>query len=241
MDRIVAASMSGLATNGRLTGHRHDDALVARAVRVDQHPSRGPFVRAPSTRPSIPEDPSPPTHGLNMVADRWMLNGRVCETLDVMYEHLLVSSDGPFTTITLNRPEKRNALALNLMLEVTEAFRQVGKSEATGVILAASGPVFSAGHNFGDMAGASLDEARELFTVCTAMMDTVQSIPNRWSPRCTPSPPRPDANWLRRATWRLRPTPPGSPCPVARAACSATPRWSPCLATSDASGRWRWR
>jgi enoyl-CoA hydratase/carnithine racemase len=104
-------------------------------------------------------------------------DGRVCETVAMMYEHLLVSSDGPFTTITLNRPEKRNALALNVMLEVTEAFRQVGKSEAAGVILAASGPVFSAGHNFGDMAGASLDEARELFTVCTAMMNTVQSIP----------------------------------------------------------------
>ncbi len=46
-----------------------------------------------------------------------------------------------------------------------------------GVILAANGPVFSAGHNFGDMAGATLADARQLFEVCTEMMDTVQAIP----------------------------------------------------------------
>ncbi len=95
----------------------------------------------------------------------------------VSYEHLLVDIDGPITTITLNRPDKRNALALNVMLELTEAFREVGSSDALGVILAANGPVFSAGHNFGDMAGATLDEARQLFTVCTIMMDAVQSMP----------------------------------------------------------------
>ena len=45
------------------------------------------------------------------------------------------------------------------------------------MILAANGPVFSAGHNFGDMRGADLSEARRLFEVCTEMMDTVQAIP----------------------------------------------------------------
>jgi len=95
----------------------------------------------------------------------------------VTYSHVLVEADGPFTTITLNRPEKRNALALDVMVELTEVFRAVGASDATGVILAANGPVFSAGHNFGDMAGASVEEAIHLFQVCTEMMDTVQSIP----------------------------------------------------------------
>jgi enoyl-CoA hydratase/carnithine racemase len=93
------------------------------------------------------------------------------------YQHLLVEPDGPFTTITLNRPEKRNALALDVMIELTQAFRDVATTDAKGVILAANGPVFSAGHNFGDMAGAALDDVRHLFDVCTAMMDTVQSVP----------------------------------------------------------------
>jgi len=94
-----------------------------------------------------------------------------------MSEHLLVERDGDVVTITLNRPEKRNALSLDVMGEVTAAFTEVGSSDATGVILAANGPVFSAGHNFGDMTGATFEQAREVFDVCTAMMDTVQRIP----------------------------------------------------------------
>jgi enoyl-CoA hydratase/carnithine racemase len=93
------------------------------------------------------------------------------------YEHLLISNEGPITTITLNRPDKRNALAMDVMLELTRALREVAQSDALGVILAANGPVFSAGHNFGDMAGATLEQARELFSVCTEMMDAVQAMP----------------------------------------------------------------
>src|SRR4051812_44530472 len=63
------------------------------------------------------------------------------------------------------------------MTELTAALREVGDSDARGVVLAANGPVFSAGHNFGDMKGASLDDARRLFTVCTEMMDALQDIP----------------------------------------------------------------
>jgi enoyl-CoA hydratase/carnithine racemase len=97
--------------------------------------------------------------------------------IDVTYHHLTVDGDGSFATITLNRPEKRNALALDVMLELTEAFSAVGSSEAIGVILAANGPVFSAGHNFADMAGADIDQITYLFDVCTEMMNTIQSIP----------------------------------------------------------------
>ena len=78
------------------------------------------------------------------------------------YQYLLVDVDGPITTITLNRPEKRNALAVDVMIELTAALRAVGDSDALGVVLAANGPVFSAGHNFGDMAGATLAQARRL-------------------------------------------------------------------------------
>jgi enoyl-CoA hydratase/carnithine racemase len=92
-------------------------------------------------------------------------------------QHLLVSTDGPITTITLDRPDKRNALALDVMTELTTVLQTVGDSDALGVVLAANGPVYSAGHNFADMAGASLADVRHLFEVCTEMMDTVQSIP----------------------------------------------------------------
>ncbi|HEX9259633.1 MAG TPA: enoyl-CoA hydratase-related protein [Acidimicrobiales bacterium] len=92
-------------------------------------------------------------------------------------ENVLVGYDGHVATITLNRPEKRNALSLDVMLDLTAALREVGASSADGVVLAANGPVFSAGHNFGDMAGADFTLARRLLEVCTEMMDLVQSIP----------------------------------------------------------------
>lgn len=95
------------------------------------------------------------------------------------FQHLLVTTNdaGTVTTVTLNRPEKRNALALDVMEELTRALQAVGNSDTLGVVLAANGPVFSAGHNFGDMAGADVDQARHLFDVCTKMMTTVQTIP----------------------------------------------------------------
>jgi enoyl-CoA hydratase/carnithine racemase len=96
---------------------------------------------------------------------------------DARYEHLIVKRDGDITTVTLDRPEKRNALALDVMEELTATLAAIAATDARGVILAANGPVFSAGHNFGDMAGASYDETRHVFDVCTRMMDTIQSMP----------------------------------------------------------------
>jgi enoyl-CoA hydratase/carnithine racemase len=93
------------------------------------------------------------------------------------YEQVRVSVDGPFTTITLDNPGKRNALSLSMMRELTRAFAAVGATDTLGVVLAANGPVFSAGHDFRDMHGGDLVAIRRLFTVCTEMMDTVQAIP----------------------------------------------------------------
>jgi enoyl-CoA hydratase/carnithine racemase len=91
--------------------------------------------------------------------------------------HLLVDRQGPIVTVTLNRPEQRNALSLPLMLELTEVLQQIGNSDARGVILAANGPVFSAGHHFADMADHSHAEVRDLFRICTEMMDLLQALP----------------------------------------------------------------
>jgi enoyl-CoA hydratase/carnithine racemase len=92
------------------------------------------------------------------------------------FEMVLVERDGPFATITMNRPERRNALSLEHMRELTAAFRQVGESDARGVILAGNGPVFSAGHDFADMVGADLIAMRELLWTCTELMSTMQRL-----------------------------------------------------------------
>jgi enoyl-CoA hydratase/carnithine racemase len=93
------------------------------------------------------------------------------------YEHVLVSNDGTYATVMMNRPRRRNALSLAHMLELTDAFRAVGRSGARGVIVAGSGPVFSAGHDFADMAGADLAAMRTLLQACAELMGTIQSIP----------------------------------------------------------------
>jgi enoyl-CoA hydratase/carnithine racemase len=92
------------------------------------------------------------------------------EMVELVYE-------GEFATVTMNCPEKRNALSMKHMLELTAAFKEAGESNARGVFLAANGPVFSAGHDFRDMAGQDLKYMRQLLKVCTELMDTIQSIP----------------------------------------------------------------
>jgi enoyl-CoA hydratase/carnithine racemase len=84
---------------------------------------------------------------------------------------------GDYVTVTLCNPAKRNALSLDVLLELTKAFEEIGSSDALGVVLAAEGPVFSAGHNFGEMKDASEADALHLFTVCSNLMQMMHSIP----------------------------------------------------------------
>jgi enoyl-CoA hydratase/carnithine racemase len=90
---------------------------------------------------------------------------------------VLVTQDGPVVTVTMNRPDRRNALSRDHLAELQAAFDQVGASDARGVILAANGPVFSAGHDFRDLAGADLAEVRSLLQACTQLMLTLHALP----------------------------------------------------------------
>src|SRR5262245_14388985 len=94
------------------------------------------------------------------------------------YENLLFENDRPIARIVLNRPERRNALSLALMQEFTPCLRTIGDSvETRAVILAASGNVFSSGHDLTEMRGRSINEYRRLFDVCVELMTIIQSIP----------------------------------------------------------------
>ncbi|HET7531338.1 MAG TPA: enoyl-CoA hydratase-related protein [Mycobacteriales bacterium] len=88
-----------------------------------------------------------------------------------------VERAGDVTTITMDRPDRRNALSLDLLESLIEAFREAGESDALGVVLAGTGPVFSAGHDFRDVAGADHASVRHLLQTCTDLMQLVQQIP----------------------------------------------------------------
>jgi enoyl-CoA hydratase/carnithine racemase len=93
------------------------------------------------------------------------------------YEHILVERSGDFATITMNRPQRRNALSLAHMRELIAAFRELGDSGALGIVLAGNGPVFSAGHDFADVAESDLPAVRSLLVTCTELMNLVQQVP----------------------------------------------------------------
>ncbi len=86
---------------------------------------------------------------------------------------LRIDTDGPVTRIVLDRPERRNALSLDLMRDLTAALRAV---EGQVVVLAANGPCFSSGHDLTELVATDTARATELFAACTELMETVQSI-----------------------------------------------------------------
>lgn len=88
-----------------------------------------------------------------------------------------VVREGPFTWIWMNRPERRNALSLGHLEALLAAFREVGESDARGIVLAGRGPVFSAGHDFGDLAGADVGAVRTLLETCADLVGTMQAVP----------------------------------------------------------------
>jgi len=88
-----------------------------------------------------------------------------------------VERSGDTVCITMTRPARRNALSREHLTQLLGAFREAGESDATGIVLAAEGPVFSAGHDFADVSGRPLPEVRSLLLLCTELMETIQGVP----------------------------------------------------------------
>ena len=93
------------------------------------------------------------------------------------YQHILVKREEDTVTITMNRASRRNSLSYEHLSELLDAFRQVARTDATGIVLAAAGPVFSAGHDFGDVSSRDLLGVRDLLRLCTDLMGTIESVP----------------------------------------------------------------
>ena len=91
--------------------------------------------------------------------------------------HLIVERRDHFVTVTMNNPAKRNALSREHMLELISAFSDIGDSDALGVVLAANGAVFSAGHDFADVVDHEHAEVQKLLDTCTRLMRLLQEIP----------------------------------------------------------------
>ncbi|HUQ94850.1 MAG TPA: enoyl-CoA hydratase [Bryobacteraceae bacterium] len=94
------------------------------------------------------------------------------------YDYLLHHEEDHVAIVTLNRPDRRNALSLGLMLELIDCLDAIGRDHSVrAVILNAAGSVFSAGHDLTGMVSGTVSEYRRMFDVCTDLMSKIQAIP----------------------------------------------------------------
>lgn len=97
---------------------------------------------------------------------------------------LTVGQDGAVAILTLNRPSARNALSLALIARLQQAITASGADASTAaIIIAANGPVFSAGHDLKEMTDHrdDADGGRAFFeatmSACSTLMQAIVACP----------------------------------------------------------------
>jgi enoyl-CoA hydratase/carnithine racemase len=92
-----------------------------------------------------------------------------------MFRELIVNVQESTAVITLNRPDKRNALSLEMMGELIECLRICAQHRA--VIIAAAGKAFCSGHDLRQLSSRQERDYRQIFEMCTELMLQIQSMP----------------------------------------------------------------
>ena len=85
---------------------------------------------------------------------------------------------GSVATLTMERPQARNALSMELMVALIEALESISQDTAIKcVILRGAGPAFCAGHDLKEM-GANPDRAfmAQTFETCTKLMLAITNL-----------------------------------------------------------------
>src|SRR5438552_17319010 len=97
------------------------------------------------------------------------------------YKNLKITKDQHVATVTLDRPEVRNAFNEVTSAELTHAFRERGKDDAVrAIVLAASGPTFCAGGDLNwmkKMAAHTYEENRADGAQLAEMLRTIYDCP----------------------------------------------------------------
>jgi len=80
--------------------------------------------------------------------------------------------------LTLDNPQRRNALSRDLLAQLRDALRAIANDGAIKcVVLRAEGPAFSSGHDLREIASADRAGAESLFALCTDVMETIRRLP----------------------------------------------------------------
>lgn len=93
------------------------------------------------------------------------------------YQHIEVDAEGAVRWLTMNRPDKRNALSEGHMTELLQAVREAGADpDCAVVVLRARGPAFCAGHDLSELAGREPADYQRIFALCAELMTALQQI-----------------------------------------------------------------
>ncbi len=80
--------------------------------------------------------------------------------------------------LMLNRPQKRNALSLSLLQDLSQQLERIASdSSAHVVVLGGNGPAFCAGHDLGEMVAQPENFYHDLFSTCTKVMLKIRQLP----------------------------------------------------------------
>ena len=89
------------------------------------------------------------------------------------------SGDGRLATVRLNRPERRNALSIEMLEALTDAFGELAVSPALRVtVLEGAGPDFCAGADFDDLERARASGSDPSADFAAPFGDTLRAIAN---------------------------------------------------------------
>src|SRR5439155_10135975 len=95
------------------------------------------------------------------------------DTSLVLYE----AADG-VAILTLNNAGKRNALSRAMLACLRDRFRDIeNDASVRAVILRASGPAFSSGHDLRELVGGTERDYETLYALCTEVMEAIRSLP----------------------------------------------------------------
>jgi enoyl-CoA hydratase/carnithine racemase len=93
-------------------------------------------------------------------------------------KEISVECEGTAAVVTMRRPERRNALSLAMMRELTDALRELGGDPSVrAIILAGEGPAFSAGHDLRELRGRDEAAYTEIFDQCVTLMTAIEAAP----------------------------------------------------------------
>ncbi len=94
------------------------------------------------------------------------------------YKNLRFDVEGAIGTIALNRPDKRNALSLELLQELSALLTTMGQNnDIRVIIIKGEGKVFSAGHDISQLVGREMIYYKAIFDTCVEVMEKIQRLP----------------------------------------------------------------